>query len=234
MSAGQDCVARWGENHVWYRVRIAEVGQDGKVLVAFTDYGSFAYVGERDLVAEAEGIPEGEEKDVYLMQAAADDGEVIKPYVEEECVRNENAEHVRADDDIETVAKVELGFLGGEQVDLGLHQQWSTQTFIQDVEDSELIIEASDSNLSGSICEGESCLAIWAEDGVLYRAILKTWLPGGLKAEVHFIDYDNKDEVGIENLFRDYSCVPEEMLQSDLVDFNVGAHIRLLLASSIC
>ena len=102
------------------------------------------------------------------------------------------------------------------------------------MEDVELNIEASDSNLNGCIYEGESCLAIWAEDGVLYRAILKTWLPGGLKAEVHFIDYDNKDEVGIENLFRDYSFVPEEILQSDQVDFNVGAHIRLLLASTIC
>jgi len=185
-------------------------------------------VGERDLVAEAEGIPAGEEKDVYLVLAAADDGEVIEAYVEEECVRNENAEHVRAEDVIEP------GSFGGEQVDLELHQLWSTQTSIQDVEDGELIIEASDSNLSGSICEGESCLAIWAEDGVLYRAILKSWHPDGLKAEVHFIDYDNKDEVGIENIFRDYSCVPEGMLQSDLVDFNVGAHIRLLLASTFC
>ena len=69
---------------------------------------------------------------------------------------------------------------------------------------------------------------------MLYRAILKTWLPDGLKAEVHFIDYDNEDEVGIENIFRDYSCVPGEVLQSDQVDFNVGAHIRLLLASRIC
>ena len=120
-------MARWSENHVWYRVRIAEVRQDGKVLVAFTDYGSFAYVGERDLVAEAEGIPVGEEKDVYLVQADAGDGEAIEAYVEEEYVKNENAEHVRAEDVIKTVAKAEPGSLGGEQVDLELHQQWSTQ-----------------------------------------------------------------------------------------------------------
>ena len=93
--------------------------------------------------------------------------------------------------------------------------------------------EERDSKVSCDICEGESCLAIWGEDGVLYRAILKTWLPEGRKAKVHFIDYDNEDEVDIDNLFRDYSCVPAEVLQSDQVDFNVGAHIRLLLASRI-
>ena len=127
-----------------------------------------------------------------------------------------------------------LKSLGGELVDPGVHQQWSTQTSIEDVQDRPLVvdmqrnceptlenIEARDPTVSGGIREGESCLAIWAEDGVLYRAILKTWLPDGLKAEVHFIDYDNKDVVGKEMLFREYSCVPEELRQSDLVDFNV-------------
>ena len=119
-----------------------------------------------------------------------------------------------------------LNSLGGELVDLGLQKQWlSIQTEIGDVlEDSEPTFENTDIRASQSscdICEGDSCLAIWSEDGVLYRAILKTWLSDGLKAEVHFIDYDNRDEVDKEQLFREYSCVPEEFLQSDLVDFNV-------------
>ena len=143
-----------------------------------------------------------------------------------------------------------LKSLGGELVDPGVHQQWSTQTSVEVVEDVkvEMVdrqrdgeptlenIEARDPKVSGGICEGESCLAIWGEDGVLYRAILKAWLPGCLEAEVHFIDYDNKDVVGKEQLFREYSCVPEELRQSDLVDFNVveySAQEQRLLAGSL-
>ena len=236
------------ENHIWYRVKIAEVGQYGQVLIFFTDYGNFAYVGERDLVAGVEGIPAGEEKDVYLLEAAAYDvsfqseeniiesaeREVFQVSVEGKCLKSEHAEKDVAAGEVKVeVAESEsLRFLGGELVDIGVQQQ----TTIKEVDDYEPTLEntgARDSKVSSDICEGDSCLAIWDEDGVLYRATLKTWLPGGIKAEVHFIDYDNMAEVGIENLFRDYSCVPEEVLLSDLVDFNVGAHIRLLLASRI-
>jgi len=224
------------------------------ILVLFSDYGNFAYVEERNLVAGIDDIPAGEEKDVYLVEAAAvNDGnlqseennieavEVIGTSVEAKSVKSENAGKDKATSEVEgKVVELEsLNSLGGELVDLGLQKQWlSIQTEIGDVlEDSEPTFENTDiraSQASCDICEGDSCLAIWSEDGVLYRAILKTWLSDGLKAEVHFIDYDNEDEVGIENLFRDYSCVPGEVLQSDQVDFHVGAHIRLLLANRIC
>ena len=228
-AAGQYCAAKCMESYVWYRAQIAEVGQDGLVLVLFSDYGNFAYVEERNLVAGVEGIPAGEEKDVYLLEAA----DVIGASVEDQCVKSEHAWKDGAACEV-----VELEALDS-LVDLEVQQQWSsTQTSIgYDLRDGEPTLENTetrDSNESWDICEGGSCLAIWGEDGVLYRAILKTWLPDGLKAEVHFIDYDNEDEVGVENLFRDYSCVPGEVLQSDQVDFNVGAHIRLLLASTIC
>ena len=130
--------------------------------------------------------------------------------------------------------------LGGQLVDPGVHQQWVIQAPMEEVEDDKVGMglgksskeervdcEPTFENIEamarrGSlICEGESCLAIWGEDGVLYRATLKTWLPSGLMAEVHFIDYDNKDLVDKENLFRDFSCVPEELRHGDLVDINI-------------
>merc|ERR1719234_3116927 len=70
ISAGQDCVAKWNEDDVWYRAQIAEVGTDGKVLVVFTDYGNSAYVEEGELVAGVEDIPAGEEKDINLVEAS--------------------------------------------------------------------------------------------------------------------------------------------------------------------
>ena len=132
-----------------------------------------------------------------------------------------------------------LKSLEGKLVDPGVHQQWSIQSSTEDVVDAKAgmkmyprngqrdgepsleNIDAKDPKVSGGICEGECCLAIWCEDGVLYRAKLQAWLPGGIKAEVHFSDYDNKDVVEKEKVFREYSCVPEEFLRSDLVDFNV-------------
>ena len=250
VSAGQYCAAKCSENHVWYRAQIAEVGQDGLVLVLFRDYGNFAYVEERNLVDGVGCIPAGEEKDVYLAEAAAagnanlqseeNDSDieaavVVGTSVEGKCVKSEHGKDGAACEVMVEVDELEsLDSLGGRLVDLGMQQQCSTETPIEDVlRDGEPTLEKT-REVSCNICEGGSCLAIWGEDGVLYRATLKTWLPDGLKAEVHFIDYDNEDEVGIENIFRDYSCVPGEVLQSDQVDFNVGAHIRLLLASRIC
>jgi len=322
VSAGRDCVAKWNEDDVWYRAQVAEVREDGKVLVVFSDYGNSAFVGEGELVAGVEGVPAGEEKDVHLVEAPTDEAnlqsgenniEAADDFVEEKYVKSEFAEEVRAVDDVEAVKKVEvvkevehnddadvqalprshlvdlnvddfcvacfsedniwynaqvlevvgagryrllytdygneevveagrivtsLVSLGGELVDPGVHQQWSTRTSKEDVDDTKVgmetsidgqrdgeptleNIEARDSKMSGGICEGENCLAIWGEDGVLYRAKLQAWLPDGLKAEVLFIDYDNKDVIEKEKLFREYSCVPEEFLQPDLVDFHV-------------
>ena len=77
-----------------------------------------------------------------------------------------------------------------------------------------------DANI-GYIPEGGNCLAVWDEDGVLYRAKLLTWLPDSLKAEVLFTDYGNKDTVCKGKLFSDYSSVPEELRQTALVDINI-------------
>ena len=117
VSAGQDCVAKWNEDGVWYRAQVAEVGKDGKVLVVFTDYGNSAYVEEGGLVAEVDGIPAGEEKDVNLVEAAdaviddanllteennieAADGEIV---VEGKYVKLEHPEEARAVEEVEVV-----------------------------------------------------------------------------------------------------------------------------------
>ena len=117
VSAGRDCVAKWSEDDVWYRAQVAEVREDGKVLVVFSDYGNSAFVGEGELVAGVEGVPAGEEKDVHLVEAPTDEAnlqsgenniEAADDFVEEKYVKSEFAEEVRAVDDVEAVKKVEV------------------------------------------------------------------------------------------------------------------------------
>merc|ERR1719234_105137 len=220
VSAGQDCVAKWNEDGVWYRAQVAEVEKDGIVLVVFTDYGNSAYVEEGGLVAGVEDIPSGEEKDINLVGATdASDANLLTEknnievadeeiVVEGNYMKSEYAEEARAVKKVEVVEEakyivealpsmsqlvelkiddfcvacfsednvwynaqvlevvgegryrllytdygneevVEAGrivtslrSLGGELVDPGVHQQWSThQTSIEDVEDRPLVVD---------------------------------------------------------------------------------------------
>ena len=54
---GQDCLAKWREDQVWYRGRVAEL-RDGQALVVFTDYGRFGLVDEKDIAVNVDDVPE--------------------------------------------------------------------------------------------------------------------------------------------------------------------------------
>ena len=72
-----------------------------------------------------------------------------------------------------------LKSLRGDLVDDGVHLQWSSQPTNEEVKDVQVEhceptldqIEAKGLNTNiGNIPEGGKCLAVWDEDGVLYRA----------------------------------------------------------------
>ena len=67
---GQDCLAKWREDQVWYRGRVAEV-RDGQALVVFTDYGRFGLVDEKDIVANVDDVPVEDEKNIYVVESSA-------------------------------------------------------------------------------------------------------------------------------------------------------------------
>ena len=67
---GQDCLAKWREDQVWYRGRVAEL-RDGQALVVFTDYGRFGLVDEKDIAVNVDDVPEEDEKNIYVLEAAA-------------------------------------------------------------------------------------------------------------------------------------------------------------------
>ena len=65
---GQDCLAKWREDQVWYRGRVAEL-RDGQALVVFTDYGRFGLVDEKDIVASTDDVPVVDEKNIYVVRS---------------------------------------------------------------------------------------------------------------------------------------------------------------------
>ena len=67
---GQDCLAKCREDQVWYRGRVAEL-RDGQALVVFTDYGCFGLVDEKDIAVNVDDVPEADEKNIYVLEAAA-------------------------------------------------------------------------------------------------------------------------------------------------------------------
>ena len=67
---GQDCLAKWREDQVWYRGRVAEL-RDGQALVVFTDYGRFGLVDEKDIAVNVDDVPEEDEKNIYVLEASA-------------------------------------------------------------------------------------------------------------------------------------------------------------------
>ena len=67
---GQDCLAKWREDQVWYRGRVAEL-RDGQALVVFTDYGRFGLVDVKDIAVNVDDVPEEDEKNIYVLEASA-------------------------------------------------------------------------------------------------------------------------------------------------------------------
>ena len=103
-----------------------------------------------------------------------------------------------------------LKSLRGDFVDDGVYLQWSSQPTNEEVEDAQVqhceptLDQIEEKGLNTNIVnipEGGNCLAVWDEDGVLYRATVLSWLPDSLKAEVLFTDYGNKDAVCKGKLF---------------------------------
>ena len=64
----------------------------------------------------------------------------------------------------------------------------------------------------------DTCLAVWAEDGVLYNAKLLDWQPGHTSADVWFFDYGNVERVELSHMYISYSDVPGYMADEGLVD----------------
>ena len=60
---GENCIAKWREDDVWYRAKIAEIGEEGLFKVIFMDYGNEAEVGGDYLVKTVFDVPTEEEKD---------------------------------------------------------------------------------------------------------------------------------------------------------------------------
>ena len=113
---GQDCLAKRREDQVWYRGRVAEV-RDGQALVVFTDYGRFGLVDEKDIVANVDDVPVEDEKNIYVVEASAENNLSTRPNagadtsyigattdnsVEDNCLASEADNVTKADEETAT------------------------------------------------------------------------------------------------------------------------------------
>ena len=68
---GEECVACWEEDGVWYRAVVGQKLGPGACRVLFTDYGNEAVVTVTGMARTAAGIPEGEVRDENVVSAAS-------------------------------------------------------------------------------------------------------------------------------------------------------------------
>jgi len=281
---GAACVARWGEDGVWYRAQVTEVAAT-QAHVLFLDYGNSAWVGRAEMVGGAEGVPEGEELDQFVQVEGGVDAvveeqvaEVVKGLeVGQRCLAqfSEDLVWYKAEVlELLPAAYLVLFTDYGNQEEVGEGRVVTAATelppgavvdqFVAGLEEEQAIAgEAGDcrevkeepkevgraytdgepsldeeETLEGEeedkVEEGARCLAVWGEDGVLYRTQLLSWHPCATRADVLFVDYDNVAVVGREAVFRTYTAVPEELRRPELVDQHVitTAGVSLVAAAA--
>lgn len=56
-SLGDDCLAKWDEDNVWYRAIVTSQLSSGSFTVMFTDYGNTATVQQKNLLKNAKELP---------------------------------------------------------------------------------------------------------------------------------------------------------------------------------
>jgi len=86
---GEECVARWDEDKVWYRATIVDTLQDqGDYLVFFTDYLNEAVVRREEMVESVHEIPHGEAVDEILALELLPSHDIASVKVESEEEQN--------------------------------------------------------------------------------------------------------------------------------------------------
>ena len=264
---GALCVARWGEDGVWYRAQVTEVAAT-QAQVIFLDYGNSAWVGRAEMVGGAEGVPEGEELDQFVQGK----GGVVEEHVAvgakglgvgQRCLAQYsedllwynaevlellpaaclvlftdygNQEEVGEGRVVLAATELPAGAVldqfvagpGEEAVPCAADDCREVKEEPREVgracTDGEPSLDEEElpEGEEDKVGEGARCLAVWGEDGVLYRAQLLFWHPCATRADVLFVDYDNVAVVSREAVFRSYAAVPEELRRPELVDQHVN------------
>ena len=188
-SVGEEVVARWAEDGVWYRARVDARQPDGTYAVTFLDYGNQDVVAEAAMVAHREQVPEAEVGmiDEFVLEAKEKDQVEVKKVLDKE---------ERIEKQIEKVGKKT------EKVENAVAKRVEKK----EEKNLEKPAETQTSVSMSPWVEGEEVLARWEEDGVWYRAKVLGVTQDGV-VRVVFTDYGNEDDV--VELARSVELIPD-------------------------
>jgi len=93
---------------------------------------------------------------------------------------------------------------------------------LEEEPEDELESSLTSSSPAATLGAGAACLAVWAEDGVLYNAQVLAW-PSAAAADLLFTDYENVERVEAGDIFASYRQVPAARRLPGMVDVHVVA-----------
>jgi len=200
---GQDCLAKWREDQVWYRGRVADV-RDGQALVVFTDYGRFGLVYEKDIVASIDDVPVEDEKNIYVVEASAENNLSTRP--------NAGADTSYIGATTDNSGEDNCLASEADNVTKAADEETATQT------DNKPVVDVAGEKFLG-LQIGNYCVACFSEDNVWYNAKVVEVVDNETY-RVQFTDYGNEEVVNIERIVTSL-----EPLVGQMVD--VGVNLQL-------
>jgi len=192
-SVGEEVVARWADDGVWYRARVEARDPAGTYTVTFLDYGNQAEVAEAAMVAHRGKVPKAEVEmiDEFVLEAKnekpieAKKVDKLEKHIEKKL---EKVEFVEKKEEKLSAKKVE------KKVEKKLEKKVEKKEERQVEKQVEKQVKKSTSVAKNSWVKGEEGLARWEEDGVWYRAKVLSVTQDGV-VRVVFTDYGNEDDV---------------------------------------
>ena len=192
-SVGEEVVARWADDGVWYRARVEAREPAGTYTVTFLDYGNQAEVAEAAMVAHRGKVPKAEVEmiDEFVLEAKNEKPIEVKKvdklekHIEKKL---EKVEFVEKKEEKLSTKKVE------KKVEKKLEKKVEKKEVRQVEKQVKKQVKKLTSVAKNSWVKGEEGLARWEEDGVWYRAKVLGVTQDGV-VRVVFTDYGNEDDV---------------------------------------
>jgi len=210
--SGDKCVALWQEDGVWYNATVLEVINE-RALIQFTDYGNEDMVKISSILTNPKNIPKDAEIDQYVLNSnKKSDEKALK--IGDKCVALWHEDGVWYNATIkeicDDVALVHFTDYGNEDHVKRTSILLKASTIPEDADIDPNVLDHLNSlrECGGALKIGDTCVAMWQEDGVWYNATIKEI--SETAALVHFTDYGNEDHIKIDSILLNPLDIPKD------------------------
>jgi len=197
-SPGDNCVARWDEDLIWYNGKIIEMNADGSYMVNFVDYGNTEVVKESFILQDVLDIPKS----------------VANDEIDVNVIGREKRNSIP--DEIQMEVDMKQDKTKSREIQLAETPDKMTKPSVNEEKSISNIMTKPREKSSPPVPRplkqvhsadkwqpGDICLAQWSEDNVWYNAVVGKRNASG-SYTVTFTDYGNEEEVQPEGVVRDY------------------------------